>query len=104
MMRINDQFYLDSDSYNWILVEKYNVTDIRGKREKTRPHYHSLIFNALMQAFDLSLKGVTDAKDLLRRYLEYREAIEASVKSLELKAHPILEGSGNWKPRTGGFV
>lgn len=78
MIQITDEYYADTDKYNWILYQKHIVTEEESAKRKNamvgdeefKPiTYHSTLQNLLLKIRDLNKKNISLATDLLN-YIE----------------------------------
>ena len=82
MITLNNNYYITSDSNNWVL--NYSEEKIKDNGEKytaTDTWYYSKLSDLLSRFLDQQLKGTTTAKEIMEKI----EQTERTIKNIQWK-------------------
>lgn len=82
MIQLDEFYRIEEDAVSWNLIyeKEGEINDKTGKPSISRDaSYHANLKQALVVYLDKSLKGSTDAQDVIRRITEAEERIEKAV-------------------------
>lgn len=82
MIQLDEFYRIEEDAASWNLIyeKEGEINDKTGKPSISRDaSYHANLKQALVVYLDKSLKGSTDAQDVIRRITEAEERIEKAV-------------------------
>ena len=85
MIRINEKYYVDCDSYQFIVGEIYRVKDKEsknfGKEQFKATSFHGNAEHVVNKLLDLGLKNYIDTSDF-GAVLAYMQNVKSSVKNI----------------------
>lgn len=92
MIRLNEQWSLDKDDHNWILVEHYSITKDDIEIPKTRRRgYFTYPEQAVRDALTHTLKDAKSLRDAEAMFERFRSEIRACGRALAQNAGPYVQ-------------
>lgn len=83
-IKINEDYTIKADRYNWIVITSYNGKDRGGNlKRQTRENYHPTLLRACQWIVDDSVKKCESVKKLIDKIEETQKILIDKISPIE---------------------